>query len=260
MGDIPMKCRNLFLLGMNLLIAPIILNCQSLTGIYTHAQTVGDYLEFKSDGTFFMHITNKQSAGKYEINDKEINLIFKEGNSLHGTIINDTITDGNGENWYLWHGGKTSADYEIKYREANSKIRELHEKNSKASSDYRDHDRKRYDILVDAGLISREAADRQLRIKENQDGITSSLVNIAANAYQYRVHPTTMDGGGGRYDGYVIPDKMMSDDYGAYKLEMVDSQSIQLKGTSTMNKSWFVIANLDSTGKVGVQYSESGWK
>ncbi|HMD13033.1 MAG TPA: hypothetical protein VKI62_00265, partial [Bacteroidota bacterium] len=37
----------------------------------------------------------------------------------------------------------------------------------------------------------------------NKDGVTSGLVNIAANAYQYRIRPNTMGGGNGAYDGYV---------------------------------------------------------
>ena len=39
----------------------------------------------------------------------------------------------------------------------------------------------------------------------NKDGVTSSLVNLAANAYQYRIRPTTMGGGSNSYSGYTVP-------------------------------------------------------
>src|SRR5512140_193935 len=66
----------------------------------------------------------------------------------------------------------------------------------------------------------------------NKDGVTSSLVNIAANAYQFKIRPTTMGGGGGSYSAYGVPSKMAQDDNGTYTLGTVSSNSIQVKGTS----------------------------
>ena len=45
----------------------------------------------------------------------------------------------------------------------------------------------------------------------NKDGVTASLVNISANAYQFRIRPVTMGGGGNSYAGYVVPSKMATE-------------------------------------------------
>ncbi len=91
----------------------------------------------------------------------------------------------------------------------------------------------------------------------NKDGVTSSLVNIAANAYQFKIRPTTMGGGGGAYTNYAVPSKMAQDDNGTYALGTVSSNSIQVKGTSTINTAWVATCTADDTGKTSISYA--GW-
>ena len=91
----------------------------------------------------------------------------------------------------------------------------------------------------------------------NKDGVTSSLVNIAANAYQFKIRPTTMGGGGGTYTSYGVPSKMAQDDNGTYTLGTVSSNSIQVKGTSTINTAWVATCTADDTGKTSISYA--GW-
>src|SRR6266571_5736241 len=70
----------------------------------------------------------------------------------------------------------------------------------------------------------------------NKDGVTSSLVNIAANAYQYKIRPTTMGGGGNSYALYTIPSKMAADANGNYSvLGTPSATQCQIKGVSTIN-------------------------
>jgi hypothetical protein len=93
----------------------------------------------------------------------------------------------------------------------------------------------------------------------NKDGVTSSLVNISANAYQYKIRPTTMGGGGGSYANYTIPLKMTSDDNGTYALQGSASQTqIIFRGTSSLNASYTADCTVDSTGKTTISYSV-GW-
>jgi hypothetical protein len=93
----------------------------------------------------------------------------------------------------------------------------------------------------------------------NKDGVTSSLVNIAANAYQYKIRPTTMGGGGGSYIGYVIPTKMTSDDNGTYAIQgSPTATDIVFRGTSSLNASYTADCSVDSTGKTSLSYS-AGW-
>ena len=91
----------------------------------------------------------------------------------------------------------------------------------------------------------------------NKDGVTSSLVNISANAYQFKIRPTTMGGGGGAYTNYTIPSKMAADDNGTYTLGTVAATSVQVKGTSLINSAWVATCTADDTGKTTISYA--GW-
>jgi hypothetical protein len=93
--------------------------------------------------------------------------------------------------------------------------------------------------------------------QSNKDGVTASVVNIAANAYQFKIRPTTMGGGGGSYSGYTIPSKMAADDNGLYTTGTIASNSIQIKGASTVNTAWVATLTSDDTGRTTITYT--GW-
>ena len=87
-------------------------------------------------------------------------------------------------------------------------------------------------------------------VQANKDAIINDLNNLAANAYQYRIRPTTMGGGGGGYTGYAIPTKLASNENAAYTAGSVSATSITFTGTSSQGYGT-VVAVLDSTGKLG---------
>ncbi len=87
-------------------------------------------------------------------------------------------------------------------------------------------------------------------IQANKDAIINDLNNLAANAYQYRIRPTTMGGGGGGYTGYAIPTKLASNENAAYTVGSISATSMTFTGTSGQGYGT-VIAVLDSTGKLG---------
>ena len=96
----------------------------------------------------------------------------------------------------------------------------------------------------------------------NKDGVTSSLVNVAANAYQFRIRPTTMGGGGGAYNGgtspgYVIPSRMASDDNGTYTVNSVAAATIVFQGVSSLNASYTALCTCDSLGNTTLAFT--GW-
>jgi hypothetical protein len=91
----------------------------------------------------------------------------------------------------------------------------------------------------------------------NKDGISQALVNIAANAYQYKIRPTSMGGGGGRYTGYKIPSTMAKDDNGIYTIRMIAIDDITIIGTSAINTSWAATITADDTGKSTISFD--GW-
>ena len=94
--------------------------------------------------------------------------------------------------------------------------------------------------------------------ESNKDGVTTGLMAVAANAFEFKLRPTTLGGGRPSYVGYSIPSKLRSDENGSY--ELVGSPSVtqvQLRGISSMNGSWIASCTVDSTGKTIISYS--GW-
>jgi hypothetical protein len=91
----------------------------------------------------------------------------------------------------------------------------------------------------------------------NKDGVTSGVINVAANAYQFKIRPTTMGGGSGSYVGYLIPSKMVTDDNGTYAASGASSTAITVTGTSGLNTTWIATCTVDSVGKTSIVYT--GW-
>ena len=85
-------------------------------------------------------------------------------------------------------------------------------------------------------------------IQSNKDGIINDLNNLAANAYQYRIRPTTMGGGGGSYTNYAVPQKLQTNSNGSYSTTSVAPASIGFQGKSAQNPTNIVTCTLDSTG------------
>ena len=91
----------------------------------------------------------------------------------------------------------------------------------------------------------------------NKDGVTSSLVNIAANAYQYKIRPSTLGGGSNSFSGYTIPSKMRKDDFGTYTAPVANASSCVITGTSSLNALFVATCSVDDTGKTLMNYN--GW-
>ncbi len=109
-------------------------------------------------------------------------------------------------------------------------------------------------IAIGVGITQFSANSAQA----NKDGVTSGLMNIAANAYQYKIRPRTMGGGSFSYVNYTIPTRMASDDNGTYSLNGAPSNTqVKLTGISTMNSRWTASCTVDSNGVT--MFSYSGW-
>ena len=89
-------------------------------------------------------------------------------------------------------------------------------------------------------------------VQSNKDGIINDLNNLAANAYQFRIRPTTMGGGGGSYtggSGYAIPQKLLTNENGVFTFANA-AQAVTFTGTSAQGYG-AVTAICDSTGRLG---------
>jgi hypothetical protein len=90
-------------------------------------------------------------------------------------------------------------------------------------------------------------------VQSNKDAIINDLNNLAANAYQFKIRPTSMGGGGGSYiggtSGYTIPVKMKSNANATYT-SVANATDVTLTGTSGQYSAT-VVAVLNSAGELG---------
>jgi len=93
----------------------------------------------------------------------------------------------------------------------------------------------------------------------NRDAIIADLTNMAANAYQYRIRPTTMGGGGGSYVGYGIPPSLSSNENGVYTINSAGTATtIGFTGTSAQYTTDSVTGLYGSDGKLSGSFSFAG--
>ena len=99
-------------------------------------------------------------------------------------------------------------------------------------------------IAVGLSLFSAQS------IQSNRDAIINDLNNLAAQAYQYRIRPTSMGGGQGSYVGFSIPTKMRTNENGTYSASP-SQNSIALTAVSAQNASNSITVTIDSFGRLG---------
>ncbi len=99
-------------------------------------------------------------------------------------------------------------------------------------------------IAVGLSLFSAQS------IQSNKDAIINDLNNIAAQAYQFRVRPSSMGGGQGTYTGFTIPSKMATNENATY-VATAAANSVTVVATSVANTTNTVTAVVDTDGKLG---------
>jgi hypothetical protein len=94
----------------------------------------------------------------------------------------------------------------------------------------------------------------------NKDAIISDLTNLAANAYQYRIRPSAMGGGGGStYAGYSIPSTLASNENATYSIVGTPgTTSITFKGVSKQDSLNIVQGTYGADGKLSGSFTFSG--
>jgi hypothetical protein len=99
-------------------------------------------------------------------------------------------------------------------------------------------------------------------IEANKDAIISDINNLANNAYQYRIHPTSMGGGGYSYVGangsaYAIPSQLKSNENGIYSVN-VSAQQVIVSAISAQDPSNTITVTIDSNGRPTGIWSYTG--
>jgi hypothetical protein len=88
-----------------------------------------------------------------------------------------------------------------------------------------------------------------------RDAILNDLNNIAAQAYQYRIKPKSMQGGNGSYVGFQIPSQMTSNANGKYLFKVVSVDTIAFKAVAPEGNA-SIIVRIDGDGKL----IQSSWQ
>jgi hypothetical protein len=87
-------------------------------------------------------------------------------------------------------------------------------------------------------------------VQANKDALVNDLNNLAADAYQFRIRPSTMGGGAGAYTNYNIPLKLQTNDNGSF-VRTASAAAVTFTANSAMYSGSNVVAVCDSTGRLG---------
>jgi hypothetical protein len=184
-------------------------------GVYVNSRNPDSYLELTSGGDYIMKKPAMKTDGTYESKGDSITLISRAGELNSCQRKGDTLADENGEYWVLWHGGTTGAEYES------------------------------------GGKAAPGGAGQA--ISSIEDNIVTDLTNLGADAYQYKVRPAAMGGGGSSYEGYTIPANGgwgPANPNAAYTVISQTSSSLVLMGASKLISGATVTITFDGDGKV----------
>jgi hypothetical protein len=99
-------------------------------------------------------------------------------------------------------------------------------------------------IAVGLSLFSAQS------VQSNRDAMINDLNNLAAQAYQFRIRPTSMGGGQGDYSTFTIPLKMQTNENGTYSAS-ASPNTITITAISAQNASNSIQVTIDSDGKLG---------
>lgn len=105
-------------------------------------------------------------------------------------------------------------------------------------------------IAVGLSLFSAQS------VQSNRDALINDLNNLAAQAYQFRIRPTSMGGGQGDYSTFTIPTKMQTNENGTYTATP-SANSISVTAVSAQNPSNYITVTIDSDGHL-TQWSYYG--
>ena len=97
-------------------------------------------------------------------------------------------------------------------------------------------------------------------VQSNKDAIVNDLNNLAANAYQHKIRPSSMGGGAGSYDGttvtpnatpWIVPTKLDTTENGVYTRSGISATTVTILATSSSYPGATVTATVDLNGKLG---------
>jgi hypothetical protein len=88
-------------------------------------------------------------------------------------------------------------------------------------------------------------------ITVNRDAMVNDMNIIASSAQQHFVRPISMGGGGGTFNGFVLPERLNRTGNGEYRVDG-SSGMLEVMGQSVMHESVFI--------KLTLTLNEDGWQ
>lgn len=90
----------------------------------------------------------------------------------------------------------------------------------------------------------------------------NDINNLASNAYQFRIHPTSLSGGGNLYIGangvsYTVPSNLKTNENGTYSVN-VTAQTIVITATSALDPTNTITVTIGSDGRPASTWSYTG--
>ncbi|HWP81909.1 MAG TPA: hypothetical protein VNN76_04550 [Bacteroidota bacterium] len=108
-------------------------------------------------------------------------------------------------------------------------------------------------IAVGLGMFTAQS------VGSNKDAIIADFTNLSANAYQYRIRPVAMGGGGGStYNGYTIPTALSDNENATYSVVAVDATTITFRGTSKQDPANTIEGKYGPDGKLTGGFTFAG--
>jgi hypothetical protein len=89
-------------------------------------------------------------------------------------------------------------------------------------------------------------------IQARRDAIISGIQHVAADAFQYRLRPATMGGGGGTYARYSIPLKLRQSDLATYEVGQASSSDTLYILATGAHQIGTITAGVDANGAVTI--------
>jgi hypothetical protein len=185
------------------------------TKVYFQKKSPMNYIELRGNNSVCIHQEKGNDKvtllGTYELDSSLVTLIFFGGRALRLEIQGDTLIDEEGTSWVYWNNGESGWAYE--------------------KSD---------------GVKKTKA---MAEARQTKDAVINDLNNLAAQAYQYRIRPTSMGGGGGSYLGYTIPPRMTSSENATYSC-IAEADTIRYAAVVSANRKNGMRVLVDGDGRL----------
>ena len=92
---------------------------------------------------------------------------------------------------------------------------------------------------------------RAQSVVSNKDALINDLNNLAAFSYQYRIRPTSMEGGNGAYTGLTMPEQLGTNENGTFTFTVIGPDEVKIKAVSKQVEGAAIETTLDGDGRLG---------